>query len=42
VWVLNEAEEYEEALGYMPEIDGIMTDCPTKLKQFIKLRNGKY
>ena len=34
VWVLNEESEFEEALDYAPEIDGIMTDCPTKLKEF--------
>lgn len=34
VWVLNEESEFIEALEYAPEIDGIMTDCPTKLKEF--------
>jgi len=35
VWVLNHESEWEEALTYAPEIDGMMTDCPTKLKAFI-------
>ena len=36
VWVLNEDEEFLEAMEtYGPEIDGMMTDCPSKLKSFI-------
>jgi hypothetical protein len=35
VWVLNESDEWREALTYAPEIDGMMTDCPTKLLEFI-------
>lgn len=35
VWVLNQDSEWEEALTFAPEIDGMMTDCPTKLKAFI-------
>lgn len=44
VWVLNEDDEFEEALSFCPEIDGMMTDCPTRLKEFIKMRNieGQY
>ncbi|ESN93706.1 hypothetical protein HELRODRAFT_115387 [Helobdella robusta] len=36
VWVLNEPEDYECSLTYSP--DGIMTDYPTKLRQFIDNR----
>ena len=36
VWVLNEEDEFEEAMLFAPEIDGMMTDCPTKLKRFVK------
>lgn len=32
VWVLNEVQEFNEALAYYPNIDGVMTDCPTKLR----------
>ena len=38
VWVLNEEEEFEEALLFGEDIDGVMTDCPTKLKEYIKNR----
>lgn len=41
VWVLNEEEEFEESLSFAPEIDGVMTDCPTKLKNFIKKRKSR-
>ena len=34
LFVLNEEEEFEEALSYCPEVDGMMTDAPSKLKQF--------
>ncbi len=37
VWVLNEEEEFQEALDIFGEqIDGMMTDCPTKLVTFVK------
>ena len=37
VWVLNEEEEFDEAWDvYGDSIDGMMTDCPTKLKEFVK------
>ena len=36
VWVLNEEDEFEEALLFAPEIDGMMTDCPTRLREFVK------
>jgi len=32
VWVLNDIDEFEEALTYGQEIDGVMTDSPTLLK----------
>lgn len=36
VWVLNEEEEFREAWDlFGEEIDGVMTDCPTKLANFI-------
>lgn len=41
VWVLNEDEEFEEALSFGDDIDGMMTDCPSKLRNFIKARNEK-
>lgn len=34
VWVLNEIEDFEEAKEYGNEIDGVMTDCPTKLREY--------
>ena len=34
IWVMNETSEFKEILNYAPEIDGVMTDCPTKLKEF--------
>ena len=34
VWVLNDYSEFEEALEYAPELDGVMTDNPTKLREF--------
>ena len=37
VWVLNEEEEFREALSYAPEIDGMMTDRPSKLREFVKI-----
>jgi hypothetical protein len=39
VWVLNDEEEFEEALGLAPEIDGMMTDSPQILVNFAK---GRY
>ena len=37
VWVLNEEEEFQEAHDIFGEqIDGMMTDCPTKLVTFVK------
>lgn len=36
VWVLNEEEEFQEALDcYGADIDGMMTDCPSKLLEFV-------
>lgn len=36
VWVLNEEEEFQEALDcYGSDIDGMMTDRPTLLKEFM-------
>ncbi len=36
LWVLNEEEEFIEALElYGSNVDGIMTDCPTKLLNFV-------
>ena len=37
VWVLNTEEEFERAVKM--EVDGIMTDYPTKLRQFL---NSKF
>ena len=37
LWVLNEEEEYQEALEmYGDTVDGIMTDRPTRLIEFMK------
>lgn len=37
LWVLNEEEEYQEALEmYGDTVDGIMTDSPTRLIEFMK------
>ena len=37
LWVLNEDEEYLEALEmYGDTVDGIMTDRPTRLIEFVK------
>lgn len=33
MWVLNEEEEFEKAFGY--GVDGVMTDFPTKLNNFL-------
>ena len=36
VWVLNDEEEFQEALDlYGEDIDGMMTDCPSKLSEFV-------
>ena len=40
VWVLNEVSEFEEALDYAPEIDGMMTDYPTRLVEFVEKYNN--
>ncbi len=37
LWVLNEEEEYQEALEmYGDTVDGIMTDSPTRLIEFMR------
>ena len=37
LWVLNEEEEYQEALDmYGDTVDGIMTDRPSKLIEFVR------
>ena len=37
LWVLNEEEEYQEALEmYGDTVDGIMTDRPTRLIEFMR------
>ncbi|TNV76939.1 hypothetical protein FGO68_gene11787 [Halteria grandinella] len=41
VWVLNEESDFEEALElFGEEIDGMMTDCPTKLALFAKSKRS--
>lgn len=42
VWVINEYNEFEEALEYCPELDGVMTDNPSKLREFALNNNRKY
>jgi hypothetical protein len=42
VWVLNEDEEFDEVMKFYPEIDGMMTDCPSRLVDFAKGRVKKY
>eukprot|EP00347_Sterkiella_histriomuscorum_P004184 403361426 len=42
VWVLNEESEFQEALDYAPEIDGVMTDSPQKLREFVEKYNLTY
>lgn len=38
VWVLNDPEEWEEALSYGDSIDGVMTDWPEKLIEWFQSR----
>ena len=40
--MLNEEEEFEEALSYCPYVDGMMTDCPSKLKDFCLGKGKRY
>jgi hypothetical protein len=41
VWVLNSEEEFQEALSYGEDLDGIMTDRPSKLREFVNLLSNK-